>query len=134
MVISRNWPMRSMGMRSTRSLLSALCRLCAADAEAESLERLAKCVRKARFCDDFSQPHAEMDDRLCDLRSDAADNAIRSHQPRSGHGLDEMLRDEGIHRGHARDVNNCHLGTGLDDLLQQRFHDDLRSGAIQSAD
>ena len=45
-----------------------------------------------------------------------------------------MLRDEGVHRRHAGDVEDRDLGARLDDLLQQRLHDDLRPRGVEGAD
>ena len=75
-----------------------------------------------------------MDHRLRDLRADARDNAIRAHQPRGGHGLEQVLGNQGVHGRHAGDVDDGDLRTGLDDALEQRFHDDAGAVAVQGAD
>ena len=66
------------------------------------------------------QVDAEMDDRLRDLRPDAADDAVRAHQPGGRDRLQQMLRDQRVHGRHAGDVDDRDLGAGLDDPLQQR--------------
>ena len=44
-----------------------------------------------------------MDDSLRDLRTNSADEAIRAHQTRRGHGLQQVLRHQGVHHGDASD-------------------------------
>ena len=75
-----------------------------------------------------------MHDRLRDLRPDAADDAIRAHQPRRRDGLQQMLRDERIDGRHAGDVDDRDFRARLDDPLEQALHHDLRARAVERAD
>ena len=75
-----------------------------------------------------------MHDRLGDLRTDAAQYAIGTHQPRSRDRLDQVLCHQRIDRGHAGDVDDGDLRTRGDDALQQALHDDLRARTIEGAD
>ena len=56
------------------------------------------------------QLQPEMHDGLGDLRPDAAEDAVGAHQPRGGDRLDQVLRDQRIHRGHAGDVDDGDFG------------------------
>ena len=76
----------------------------------------------------------EVNDGLCNLRSDAADDAFGTHQAGSRNSLDEMLRNERIDRRHAGDVDDRELGTRRDDLRQQGLHNNLRPCAVERAD
>ena len=78
--------------------------------------------------------HAEVDDRLGDLGADAADDALGPHQPGGRHRLQQVLCRERVHRRHARDVDDRDARAGLDDPLEERFHDDLGAGAVEGAD
>ena len=49
---------------------------------------------------------AEVDDRLRDLRPDAADDAVGAHQPRRRDRLQQVLRDQRVDRRHAGDVDD----------------------------
>ena len=69
-----------------------------------------------------------------DLRADAADDALGAHEPRGGDGLEQVLRHQRIHRGHAGDVDDGDLGAGLHDPLQQALHHDLGARAVERAD
>ena len=80
------------------------------------------------------QVHAEMDDRLRDLRPDAADDAVGAHQPRGRHRLQQVLRDQRVDGRHAGDVEDGDRRAGLDDALQQVLHHDLRARAVERAD
>ena len=75
-----------------------------------------------------------MDDGLRNLRADAADDAVGAHQPGGGDRFQQMLRDQRVDGGHARDVENGDLRAGVDDSLEQVFHDHLRAGAVERAD
>ncbi len=75
-----------------------------------------------------------MHDRLRNLRPYSADDALGAHQPRCRDGLQQMLRHKRVHRGNTRDVDNCELGIGRDNRLQQVFHHNLRPRAIERAD
>ncbi len=75
-----------------------------------------------------------MDDGLGDLRPDAGDDAVRAHQAGGGHGLQQVLGDQGVDGRHAGDVDDGDGRTGVDDALQQRFHHHLGAGAVERAD
>jgi hypothetical protein len=68
---------------------------------------------------DVAELDAQVDDRLRDLGPDAADDALGPHQAGRGHGLQEVLRGEGVDRRHPGDVDDGDAGAGLHDLLQQ---------------
>jgi hypothetical protein len=76
----------------------------------------------------------EMDDRLRDLRPDAADDAVRAHEPGGGHRLQQVLGHEGVHRRDARDVDDGDRRPGLHDALEQVLHHDLGPGAVERPD
>ena len=67
-------------------------------------------------------------------RADPADDAVGAHQPRRRNGLDQVLRHQRIDGRHAGDVDDRDLGAGLDDLLEQALHHDLRARAVERAD
>src|SRR5262245_41441367 len=75
-----------------------------------------------------------MHDRLCDLRADAADEAVRTHEPRRSDGFQEMLRDERVDGGYAGDIENGDRRASVDDALEETLHDDLRARAVERAD
>ena len=61
--------------------------LVSADRHTEALQSEQKGIRHRGFRGDVLKIDAQMHDGLRDLRTDAANNAIRSHQPRRGDGL-----------------------------------------------
>src|SRR5215510_4235611 len=67
----------------------------------------------------------KMHDGLRDLRTDATDNAIGTHQSGSRYGLDEMLGHQCVHNGKTRDVHHGDLGSGLYDVVEQVLHHHL---------
>ena len=97
-------------------------------------QRYPECVRQRRLRDHVAKVDSQVHHGLRDLRTNAADDALRSHEPRGGHGLEQMLRRQGIDRGHAGDVEDGDLRAGFDDSLQQRLHRDLRARAVEGAD
>jgi hypothetical protein len=66
------------------------------------------------------QVHAQMDNGLRDLRPDSANDAIGPHEARRGHGLQQMLGDQRIHGGNARDVDHRNIGARLT-MASSRF-------------
>ncbi len=60
-----------------------------------------------------------MDHGLRDLRADAADDALRSHHPHRGDGLDQVLRHQGIYGRHPGDVDDRDGGALIHDPLEQ---------------
>ena len=56
-----------------------------------------------------SEGQPEMDDRLRDLRTDAADDAVGAHQTGGRDGLEQVLGDERVDGRHAGDVDDRHL-------------------------
>ena len=111
-----------------------VCPCFSAPREAAALQRDRERVRQRRLGDHVVQLDAEVDDRLGDLRADAADDAVGAHQPRGGDGLEQVLRGERVDRRHAGDVDDGDRRAGVDDPLQQALHHDLRAGAVQRAD
>ncbi len=61
-----------------------------------------------------------MDDRLRNLWSYAADDALRTHQSRRGYRLQQMLRDQGVHRRHTSDVDDREVAA-LSTIASSRF-------------
>ena len=53
-----------------------------------------------------AEVHAQVDDRLRDLRADAADDAVGPHQPGGRDRLQQVLGDQRVHRRHAGDVDD----------------------------
>src|SRR5918994_4947636 len=96
---SRNSPILRIGIRSTSDFLSrprcgrgSLLRpVLTHNAEADARESDRERIRQCRLRCDRVQIDAKMHDRLCDLRSDAADDAIGAHQPGGGDGFEQML-------------------------------------------
>src|SRR5580692_725186 len=111
MVTSSSSPIRSMGMRS-KSLLVR-------DLVAAALERQRQRIGQIGLGDDALKLDSQMYDGLGDLRPNAADDALRAHQTKRGHRLQQMLSHQRIHRRYAGNVDDGHLGAGVDDLLQQ---------------
>src|SRR5947209_3227891 len=126
MVTSRNSPIRRIGIFSTFLLLFVLlfgCRLGFLVLQLDKgdpglSQRQSKRVRQGRLGGHVEEVNAQVDDRLRDLRANSADDAVRAHQPGRGHRFEEVLRDHGVDRGHARDVDNCNPGIGLHNAVQ----------------
>ena len=57
-----------------------------------ALSATANASASVAFVDHVAEIDAQMDDRLRDLRPDAADDAVGAHQPRRRDGLQQMLR------------------------------------------
>src|SRR6195952_2426266 len=130
MVTSRALPIFRIGMRSMMNASG----LVAGDDETGLLHRELQRVGQRRLGGDALQVDAQVHDGLRDLRADAADDAVGAHQADGGDGLEQVLRDQGVDGGHARDVDDGQLGAGLHDARQQRFHDQLRAAGVQRAD
>src|SRR6476646_4905758 len=105
--------MRKMGMRSMNSRLNFRLD----DSEASALKCERKSVGQRRLRSYTAEVHAEMNNRLRDLRSYATDYAIGAHQANGGNRFHEMLGDKCIDRWNARNVDDCYFGTGFYDLL-----------------
>ncbi len=75
-----------------------------------------------------------MNNRCGNLRTDAADDALRAHQPRRGNRLEQVLRNQRVHGRYASDVDDRDARARAHDLLQQVLHHDLRAFAVQGAD
>ncbi len=75
-----------------------------------------------------------MDDGLCDLRTDAADNAIGTHQSGSRYSFDQMLRHKCVDRRDTRDVYDGDLSSRLHDVVKQVLHHQLSALTIERAD
>jgi hypothetical protein len=89
-------------------------------------------IRRLRH--DVAQLDAKVDDGLRDLRADAADNAISTHQPRRGDGLQEVLSGQRVNRGNTGDIDDRDRRAGIDDALKQVFHHHLGASAVERAD
>ncbi len=74
-----------------------------------------------------------MHDGLRDLRSDAADDAVRTHEARCRYGLEKMLRGQRVDGRDAGDIDDRYLRAFIDNVLQQVFHDHLRALAVERA-
>jgi hypothetical protein len=66
-----------------------------------------------------------MHNRLGDLRANAADNAVGTHQPSSRYRFDQMLRDQSIDGWNAGDIDDGDLSARFDNVIEQVFHDGL---------
>src|SRR6478609_2254723 len=104
MVTSRNSPIRSIGMRSTMQLLL--------ERTAGTLERKRQRIGEIRLGRNSLQVHAEMHDRLRDLRAHTRDDAFRAHETQRRHRLQQMLSDQRVDRRHTRDIENGNLRAG----------------------
>src|SRR5438067_2516994 len=104
------------------------------DRAADHFERELDAVGHLRARRYLREVYAELNHRLRNRGADACEYAARAHQARGGHGLDEVVCDERVHRAHARDVEDGDCRAGLDYLLQQRLHHHLRAARVESAD
>src|SRR5262249_50839514 len=102
--------------------------------ESCALEGDLEGIGERRLRGDGIEIHAQMDDGLSDLRADATDDAVSTHQPCGGDRLQQMLCDERVNRRHACDVEDGDDRSGLHDALQKAFHYHLRALAIERAD
>src|SRR5687767_10504665 len=132
METSRNSPILMMGMRSTSAMLRRWAN--AANRLAGALQGDGEGGGERRLRGHRLQLHAQMHDRLRDLRPDAADETVGPHQPRGGNRLQKMLGHERVDRRHARDVDDGDGSAGLDDALEQVLHDHLGPRAVEGAD
>ena len=133
MVTRRQLPILRIGMRSMTRRQRRRWPCCTVEpARVERDRRSASGER--RLGDDVREVDAEVDDRLRDLRPDAADDALGAHQARRRDGLQEMLRHQRVDGRHAGDVDDRDAGAGVDDLLEQALHHDLRPRAVERAD
>ena len=85
------------------------------------LQRDGKGVRQRCLGDDVGQIDAEVNDRLGDLRTDPADDAVGAHEPRGGHCFQKMLSDQGVHRGYTGDIDNRDLGASVSTIFSSRL-------------
>src|SRR5262245_18111704 len=131
-VTRRYSPILRIGMRSMAASGRALRR--AGDGEAVALQRHGEGAGQRGLARHVAQLHSQVHDGLRDLRTDPADQAVRSHESGRGHRLQEMLGDQGVHRGHARDVNDGDGGARLHDACEEGFHDELGPLAVERAD
>ena len=83
---------------------------------------------------DSAEVHAQVDDRLGDLGSDAADDALGAHEPGGPDRLEQVLGHEGVDGGHARNVDDGDRRSGVHDPLQQALHHDLGALAVEGPD
>src|SRR5580698_10572278 len=114
MVISRNGPMRRIGILSISAVLphrghrpsvsTARGRRDTYYGPAALVQCQCERVRQLRLGDHVFQIDAEMNDGLRDLRPDAADDAFGAHKTRRRDGLQEMLCHQRIYGGNAGDV------------------------------
>ncbi len=104
------------------------------EVNSEPIQSYFECPGERGFCCHVRQVDAEVNDRLRDLRTHAADDAIRAHQSGGSDRLKQVLGDDRVHGRDTGNVDDGHARVGFDDRFQQRFHQDLRSGAVQRAD
>src|SRR5262249_30402367 len=76
----------------------------------------------------------KMYDGLRDLRPDATDNAIGTHQSGSRYGLDQVLGHHCVDRWHPGDIDDGDLSSGLHDVVEQVLHHLLSTLAVKGAD
>src|SRR5262249_42169173 len=131
MLTSRQSPILRIGMRSIpRSPLGGS----RSSRQSRPVEGDREGVRERRLGDDIPEVDAEVHDSLCDLGPYAADDALRPHEARRRHGLQQVLGDQRVDGGHPGDVDDRDARAGLDDLLEQALHDDLRPRAVERTD
>src|SRR5262245_7815341 len=114
-------------------IAAPLLRLGGCDEPPSALQCQRKGVRHGCLRDN-SKLQPEMDYGLRDLRTDAADNAIGTHQPGSRYGLDQVLGYQAVNGRHPGDVDDGNLSAGLHDAIEQIFHHRLGALAIERAD
>src|SRR5688500_759652 len=129
MVTSRVRPIRKIGIRST-SLLRCVRR----DRAPRALQGDRQGISQGRLRRNSLQVYAEVHDRLGDLWAHAADDAVGTHESDGGHCFQQVLRDERIDRRYSGDVNDCNRRARFHDALEQTFHHDLRTRAVERAD
>src|SRR5690606_38618077 len=95
MLTSKIRPSLSIGIRSMTLAERAFV---PDDPVPESAERVAERVGERRPRDHVAEVDAQVHDRLRDLGPYAADYALRAHQLRGRHGLQQVLRDQRIDR------------------------------------
>src|SRR5688572_12932345 len=130
MVMSRSRPILRIGIRSIRASGGGS----GGDGQAVPLEGEGERVLQVGLGDDLAQLDPEVHDGLRDLGPDAADDAVRAHEPRRGDRLQQVLRDQGVHGGHAGDVDDGDGGAVVHDGLQQVLHHHLGARAVEGAD
>src|SRR6476469_8886225 len=109
---SRTSPMLRIGTRSVTTLPTGVVVSHSRGQRARSPDhldavpeqRVPQRVREGRLRHDVAELDAERDDGLGDLRADAGDDALRAHQSRRHHGLEQVLGDLRVPRAHAGDV------------------------------
>src|SRR3546814_17514139 len=67
---------------------------------------------------DLGQVDAEMDDRLRDLRPDAADDAVRAHEADGGRRLQQVLGPQRVDGRPARDIDAGELRPAFTEGLE----------------
>src|SRR3569833_2068278 len=131
MVTSSRLPILNMKMRSIRSsLISIRMR----NRRARALQGNDESIRQSRLGDDILKVDSQIHEGLRNLRTNAADDAVRAHQARGSNGFQQMLRHQRIDRRHAGDIDDRNHCSGFDYFLQQTFHHHLRACAIERAD
>src|SRR5690606_38278441 len=104
------------------------------DGEATPLQGQGEGRGQAGSGDHVAEVDAQLNQRLGNLGADTGDDALAAHQAGGGHRLEQVLRGEGVDRGHAGDVDDGDVGVGLDDPLEQALHDGLGPGRVERAD
>ncbi|EAU67036.1 hypothetical protein STIAU_3520 [Stigmatella aurantiaca DW4/3-1] len=107
---------------------------CRAQTLAQVEETLAQALFQAAECLDFTQVHANLDQRLGNHRADACHHAVRAQQPRGLHHLDEVIGRHRVHHLHAGDVDDDAAGLALDDAVQQPLGHLHRALRVHHAD
>src|SRR5215472_10282783 len=102
MVTSRNGPIRRIGILS----MLGPSMLAIYDRESGLFEGEPERICQRRLGHHSLQVDTQMDDGLRNLRSNSADDAIRTHHPNGGYGLEQMLGSLSIYGGHSGDVDD----------------------------
>src|SRR5262249_11461244 len=117
MVTRRNSPILRIGIRSTiRSPRNG---------HANPTQSLCERVGQSSLGDYVLKLRSKMHDGGSDLRPYAADDAIGAHETGGRDGLQQMLCNERVDGGDARDIDNGYGRAGCDDFLQQALHHHL---------
>jgi hypothetical protein len=91
-------------------------------------------VGERRLGGDVAELDAERHDRLRDLRPDAGDRALGPEQAGGADGLEQVLRDLGVHGRHAGDVDHRVVGARRHERVEELLHDQLSARRVERAD
>ena len=102
--------------------------------QSRRVKRHGEGVGQRGLGDHVAQLHSQMNDGLGNLRTNAANDAVGSHETRRRDRLQQVLRYQRIDERNTGDIDDGDVRTGIDNLLQETFHDDLCPLAIQRPD